>query len=122
MSTTPQAMPTPDPGTDQLSVAAAPVSNKRSAAMGVVPKQMQSWIFLTVLLVGAVGLWFSSGSSKAAKPNPGTASAAGDQLKPAVGGLSPDEVQTRLKESEEASRIAAANLHPNPPQGSDASF
>src|ERR1700746_3348610 len=116
MSTTAQATPTRDPEENELSTAAAPVSNKRSAVTGVIPKRMQSWIFLSVLLVGAVGLWFSSGTTKAAKPNPGTAFAAGDQVKPAVGGLSPDEVQTRLKESEEASRNAAANLHPNPPQ------
>lgn len=121
MSTTAQATPTPEPEANELS-AAAPVSNKRIAASGVIPKRMQSWIFLTVLLVGAVGLWFSSGTTKAGKPNPGTASAAGDQVKPAVGGLSPDEVQTRLKESEEASRNAAANLHPNPPQATDAQF
>ncbi|HEY6252118.1 MAG TPA: TrbI/VirB10 family protein [Candidatus Angelobacter sp.] len=120
MSTTAQATPTPEPEANELSTAAAPVSNKRSAATGVIPKKMQSWIFLTVLLVGAVGLWFSSGTTKAAKPN-GTP-AVGDQLKPVVGGLSPDEVQARLKESEEASRIAAANLHPNPPQATDAQF
>src|SRR5579864_7395739 len=122
MSTTPQPTPIPEPEASQLSTAAAPVSNKRTAATGVIPKQLQSWIFLAVVLVGAVGLWFSSGATKAAKPSPGTVSAAGDQLKPAVGGLSPDEVQTRLKESEEASRIAAANLHPNPPQATDAQF
>ena len=34
---------------------------------------MQSWIFLTVIFVAAVGLWFSSGSTKAAKPGRGTA-------------------------------------------------
>src|SRR5215469_4931284 len=104
MSNTPQTTPPPEPEATELSTAAAPVSNKRTAATGVIPKRMQSWIFLTVLLVGAVGLWFSSGSTRPAKPNPGTPSAAGDQVKAAVGGLSPDEVQTRLKESEEASR------------------
>src|SRR5215472_16986523 len=122
MSTTPQTTPIPEPEAPELSTAAAPVSNKRIAATGVIPKRMQSWIFLTVLLVGAVGLWFSSGSTKAAKPSPGTVATTGDQLKPPVGGLSPDEVQTRLKENEEASRIAAANLHPNPPQATDAQF
>lgn len=122
MSTTPQLTPTPEPEMPELSTAAAPVSNKRTAATGVIPKQMQSWIFLAVVLVGAVGLWFSSGSTKAAKPSPGTVATTGDQLKPAVGGLSPDEVQTRLKESEEASRMAAANLRPSLPQATDAQF
>ena len=119
MSTTPQT----NPETPELATAAAPVANKRTAATGVIPKQMQSWIFLTVVFVGAVGLWFSSSAStKAAKPRPGTASVAGEQVKPLVGGLSPEEVQTRLKESEQAGRNAAANLHPDPPPTTDAQF
>ena len=93
MSTTPQATPEPN----ELATAAAPVSNLRKAATGVIPKQMQSWIFLTVIFVAAVGLWFSSGSTKAAKSNHGTAASAADQVKPVIGGLSPEEVQTRLK-------------------------
>src|SRR5581483_12292346 len=118
MSTTPQT----NPETTELATAAAPVANKRTAATGVIPKQMQSWIFLTVVFVGAVGLWFSSsGSTKAAKPRPGAASVA-EQVKPLVGGLSPEEVQTRLKESEQAGRNAAANLHPDPPPTTDAQF
>ena len=121
MSSTPET-PIPEPEQPELSTATAPVNNKRIAATGVIPKRMQSWIFLTVMLVVAVGLWFSSGSTKAAKPSPGTPSAIGDPVKAAVGGLSPDEVQARLKESEEASRIAAANLHSNPPQATDAHF
>ena len=68
---------TPEPEEPELSAAAAPVSNKRVAATGVIPKQMQSWIFLAVVFVGAVGLWFSSSSTKAAKPKPGAAAAAG---------------------------------------------
>ena len=119
MSTTAQTTPIPEPEAAELSTAATPVSNKRTAAKGVIPKQMQSWILLAIALVGAVGLWFSSSSTKA-KPSPSTLSAAGEQLKPLVGGLSPDEVQTRLKESEEASRNAAANLHSNPPPTTDA--
>lgn len=121
MSTTPQAtQQTPEPEAPELS-AAAPVSNKRIAASGVIPKRMQSWIFLTVLLVGAVGLWFSSGSIKAAKSSPGSASST-DPLKPAVGGLSPAEVQTRLKESEDASRNAAASPRSSPPPSTDGTF
>jgi type IV secretion system protein VirB10 len=123
MSTTPQTTPPkPEPEAPELSTAAAPVNNKRIAATGVIPKRMQSWIFLAVLLVTAVGLWFSSGSTKAAKPKPATVAAPGDQVKPPVGGLSPDEVQTRLKESEQASRNVAANQHSSPPQASDAQF
>ncbi|HLJ28365.1 MAG TPA: TrbI/VirB10 family protein [Candidatus Angelobacter sp.] len=121
MSTTPQTTSqTPEQEAPELS-AAAPVSNKRIAASGVIPKRMQSWIFLTVLFVCAVGLWFSSGSIKAAKPSPGTA-AATDQVKPAVAGLSPDEVQTRLKENEDASRNAAASPHSSPPETTDGHF
>src|SRR5579864_5425472 len=121
MSTTPQATSqTPEPEAPEIS-AATPVSNKRIAASGVIPKRMQSWIFLTVLFVCAVGLWFSSGSIKAAKPSPGTA-AATDQVKPAVAGLSPDEVQARLKENEDASRNAAANPSSTPPPATDGRF
>ncbi len=119
MSMTADTKPSPEPEATELSTAAAPVDNKRVAASGVIPKRMQSWIFLSVLLVGAVGLWFSSGTTKAAKPSP---LSTGDQLKPAVAGLSPDEVQTRLKENEDASRNAAANSRPSPPPSTDGHF
>ena len=76
MSSTPQTTSqTLEPEAPELSTAAAPVSNKRTAATGVIPKRLQSWIFLSVLLVVAVGLWFSSSSTNAAKPRPGTISA-----------------------------------------------
>src|SRR5947209_19157138 len=114
-STSQTTSQTPEPEAPELSAAAAPVSNKRVAATGVIPKQMQSWVFLAVVFVGAVGLWFSSSSTKAAKPKPGAAPAAGEQIRPIVGGLSPEEVQTRLKENEAASRSAAANLHSDSP-------
>src|SRR5579863_7164294 len=120
MSMTVDTKSSPESETAELSTAAAPVTNKRTPATGVIPKRMQSWIFLAALLVGAVGLWFSSSSTKAAKANPGTPGAAAEQLKPLVGGLSPEEVQTRLKESEEASRNAAASSHLNPPPSTDA--
>src|SRR5579864_4049220 len=119
MSMTADTKSLPEPEATELSTAAAPVDNKRVAASGVIPKRMQSWIFLSVLLVGAVGLWFSSGTTKAAKPSP---TSTGDQLKPAVAGLSPDEVQTRLKENEEASRNAAANSRTSPPPSTDGHF
>ena len=104
MSTTPPVI-TQAP---ESSAAATPVSDKRTAASGVIPKQMQSWIFLSVIFVVAVGLWFSS--STKAKTNPGSASVAGDTVKPIVGGLTPEEVQRRLQESEDARRSALANL------------
>jgi type IV secretion system protein VirB10 len=122
MSSAPETTPTPEREAPELSTAATPVSNQRTAATGVIPKQLRSWILLTLLLVGAAGVWFSSGSTKAAKPSPSTASTPGDQLKPIVGGLSPDEVQTRLKESEDASRNTVANQHSNPPEASDGQF
>src|SRR5580765_7015476 len=118
MSTTPQA--TPDQ--NELLTAAAPVADKRKAATGVIPKQMQSWIFLIIIFVVAVGLWFSSGSTKTAKPRPGTASTTGEPVKPIIGGLSPEEVQTRLKESEAASRNAAASPRSNQVPTTDVQF
>src|SRR5579864_5876353 len=121
MSMTADTKSLPEPEATELSTAAAPVDNKRVAASGVIPKRMQSWIFLSVLLVGAVGLWFSSGTTKAAKPSPGAVST-GDPVKPAVAGLSPDEVQTRLKENEDASRNAAANSRANTAPTTDGEF
>jgi type IV secretion system protein TrbI len=118
MSTTPEAAPE----TNEFATAAAPVSNKRTAAPGVIPKQMQSWIFLSVVFVGAVGLWFSSAATKAAKPRRGATTSAAEQVKPIVAGLSPEEVQSRLKENDTASRNAAANAHSNPPAATDAQF
>jgi len=71
---------------------------------------MQSWIFLAVVLVVAVGLWFSS--STKTKTNPGSASVTGEQVRPVIGGLTPDEVQRRLQESEDARRSAVTNPPP----------
>src|SRR5437660_4814916 len=123
MSSTPQTTSqTTEPEAPEFSAAAAPVSNKRTAATGVIPKRMQSWIFLSVLLVVAVGLWFSSGSTNIAKPRAGTVSAAGDQVRLGVSGLSPDEVQARTKATEDASRNAAANHNASPTQSTDAQF
>ncbi len=101
MSTT---APTPVPETSQSSPAAAPVTDKRKAATGVIPKQMQSWIFLAIIGVVAVGLWFSSSAQK--PRNATTSSTSGDQVKPTVGGLTLDEVNRRT-EALEASRQAA---------------
>src|SRR5579872_6096535 len=96
-----------------VSAAAAPVSDQRTAATGAIPKQMQSWIFLSRLGVVAVGLWFSSAGQKpktAGANSPGAA----EPAKPMVGGLTPEEVQRRLQESEDARRLALANLPSNP--------
>lgn len=122
MSTPQTKSSTPEPEGPELATAVAPVTNKRTAATGVIPKKMQSWIFLTVIFVAAVGLWFSSGSTKAAKPRPSSASVGVEEVKPVVGGLSPEEVQTRLRESEQAGRNAATNLHSNAPPTTDVQF
>src|ERR1700724_2820799 len=115
MSTTPPIIETAQP-----SAAATPVNDKRTAATGVIPKQMQSWIFLAIIGVVAVGLWFSSSSPKA-KSAGKNGPAAGEQVKPIVGGLNPDDVQRRLQESEDARRIALSNPTLNQPgQPSDA--
>src|SRR5437588_499807 len=104
----------------QPSAAATPVNDKRTPATGAIPKQMQSWIFLAIIGVVAVGLWFSSSSPKARSAATNGA-AAGEQVKPLVGGLTPDEVQRRLQESEDARRLALSNPILNQPgQPSDA--
>jgi type IV secretory pathway VirB10-like protein len=115
MATTPPVIETAQP-----SAAATPVNDKRTPATGAIPKQMQSWIFLAIIGVVAVGLWFSSSSPKARSAATNGA-AAGEQVKPLVGGLTPDEVQRRLQESEDARRMALSNPILNQPgQPSDA--
>ena len=102
------------------SAAATPVTNTRTVATGAIPKQMQSWIFLGIIAVVAVGLWFS-GMGKKPKNTTGTGSATPTVAKPMVGGLTPDEVQKRLEESEATRRTEVSNLRPaGPIQLSDA--
>jgi type IV secretion system protein VirB10 len=88
--------------------AATPVTEKRIAPAGAIPKKMQSWIFLGILGVVAVGLWFS-GMGKKPKGAAGTSSQPTTQVKPMVAGLTPDEVQKRLQESEDTRRTEAQN-------------
>jgi type IV secretory pathway VirB10-like protein len=102
MTTTPPVTETPQP-----SAAATPVTDKRTPATGAIPKQMQSWILLAIMGVVAVGLWFSSSGQKA--KNASANGPAGEQARPMVGGLSPEEVQRRLQESEDARRTALSN-------------
>jgi type IV secretion system protein TrbI len=119
MSATPNIPPV-IPETPAPSVAATPVTNTRMVATGAIPKQMQSWIFLGIIFVVAVGLWFS-GMGKKPKNTSGTPSATTTQVKPMVGGLTPDEVQKRLQESEDTRRTEAVNSRPAAPiQLSDA--
>lgn len=113
MSATPQPVPqAPEP-----SPAATPVNDKRPTPSGVIPKQLQSWVYLGIIGVVAVGVWFS-GAGKTPKPKNSNAngSASVEQAKPVIGGLTPDEVQRRLDESEAARRYTATNLPPNKPE------
>jgi type IV secretion system protein TrbI len=105
MAATPNIPPVV-PETPEPSAAATPVLNKRTVATGAIPKQMQSWIFLGIIAVVAIGLWFS-GMGKKAKSTTGTGSATAGQVKPVVSGLTPDEVQKRLQESEDTRRTEA---------------
>lgn len=117
MSTKPPTPPIP-PEPPEPSAAATPVANKRTAATGAIPKHVQSWIFLGVIAVAAVGLWFSGIGHKG--KNAG-ASATAEQAKAVVGGLSPEEVQKRLQESEGTRRTEAATSRPSaPPQPTEA--
>jgi type IV secretory pathway VirB10-like protein len=119
MSTTPNIPPVP-PDASGPTAAATPVTEKRIAPAGAIPKQMQSWIFLAILTVVAVGLWFS-GMGKKPKSTAGTTAQPTTQVKPMVAGLTPDEVQKRLQESEDTRRTEARNSGDSqPPQLSDA--
>src|SRR5215472_8856029 len=112
MSTKPTTPPVP-PETPEPPAAATPIANKRIAATGAIPKHVQSWIFLGVIAVAAVGLWFSGVGHKGRNANAG--STAAGQVKPLVGGLTPEEVQKRLQESEDSRRVEAATSRPSPP-------
>jgi hypothetical protein len=105
MSTT---APTPVPENPQPSPAAAPVADKRKTATGVIPKQMQSWIFLAIIGVVAVGLWFSSSAPKA-KAIGSNGPAAGEQVRPTVTGFTTDQLQHRLEQTELAHQTALSN-------------
>ncbi len=105
MSTT---TPTPEPENPQPSPAAAPVTDKRKAATGVIPKQMQSWIFLAIIGVVAVGLWFSSSAQKP-RTTSANGPAAGEQVRPTVTGFSPDQLQHRLDQTDFARQMALSN-------------
>jgi type IV secretion system protein TrbI len=109
MATTPTTPPVV-PETPEPSAAATPVTNKRTAATGAIPKHVQSWIFLGIIAVVAVGLWFS-GIGQKSRTAKGSATA--EQVKPLVGGLTPDEVQKRTQESEDERRRDAARVKPN---------
>lgn len=99
---------TPIPENPQTSPAAAPVTDKRKAATGVIPKQMQSWIFLAIIGVVAVGLWFSSSAQKP-RTTGANVPAAGDQARPTVTGFTPDQVEHRLEQTELAHQMALNN-------------
>lgn len=114
MSSTPEVTQPPE-----TTAATTPVP-QRTAAPGVIPKQMQSWIFLSVILVVAAGMWFSSSARNNSAPNAN--SPAEPQLKPIVGGLTPEEIQKRLQESEESRQTGLKNLHPNQPADDDPRF
>ena len=119
MSTTPNVPPVP-PDLSGPPAAATPVTEKRIAPVGAVPKQMQSWIFLGILAVVAVGLWFS-GMGKKPKGAAGTSTQPTTQVKPMVAGLTPDEVQKRLQDSEDTRRTEVQNPRTTQPlQLSDA--
>jgi len=105
MSTT---TPTPAPENPQPSPAAAPVTDKRKPATGVIPKQMQSWIFLAIIGVVAVGLWFSSSVQKP-RTSSGNGPAAGEQVRPTVTGFTTDQLQHRLEQTELAHQTALSN-------------
>ncbi len=99
---------TPVPENPQPSPAAAPVTDKRKAATGVIPKQMQSWIFLAIIGVVAVGLWFSSSAQKP-RTSSGNGPAAGEQVRPTVTGFTTDQLQHRLEQTELAHQTALSN-------------
>jgi type IV secretory pathway VirB10-like protein len=87
---------TPETQPEIPSPAGTPVAERGTKPKGVLPKNLQSWAWLAILLLLAVGLFFSSSPKKAgannhtnATPNAG-----------AVGGLTPDQVQKRLQDNE----------------------
>jgi|SRR5579883_1243444 len=111
METTPTSQPettTPSPA----------ITDRSTKPQGVIPKNMQSWVWIGVILVVAVGIFFSGGPKR-----PINAAAQTDQpmLTPVnPSGLTPDQVAKRLQESEQEARRngltpvqSANNQNPN---------
>jgi hypothetical protein len=67
----------------------------------VIPKNLQSWVWLALLLLVAVGIFFS-GTTK--KPAHGNAQAPLPSAPVTAAGLTPEQVQRRLEESEDEAR------------------
>lgn len=123
--------PTPSPTQDpqqNATPAAAPVTNKRTSATGSIPKEMKSWALIIVAALIMLAVWFSGSPAKTAKP----AAGATDIHQQSVNGLTPEDVQQRLKladDNRQADLRAAQGL-PNgvlphgsdPLTGSDAAF
>ncbi|HET6844848.1 MAG TPA: TrbI/VirB10 family protein [Candidatus Angelobacter sp.] len=93
--------PTPQPET--TGTPAPAITDRSSKPQGVIPKNMQSWVWIAVVLVVAVAIFFSGTTPKKTAAGSGTNQAA---LTPAAGagGLTPEQVSKRLQDSEEAAR------------------
>jgi len=107
------AAPTPQP---EVSTPTTAVTDHSRKPQGVIPKNLQSWVWIAVILVVAVGIFFS-GTPKKKTVSSNTSDPA--VLAP-VSGLSPDQIQKRLQESElEAQRNGLGPLPPGqqPPPG-----
>jgi len=92
------AAPTPQPQ-PEVSVPPSPaITDRSSKPQGVIPKHFQSWVWIAVALIVAVGIFFS-GTPKKAHGN------ATDETAPAAaGGLTPEQVAKRLQDSEDEAR------------------
>src|SRR5262245_4566258 len=91
------AVPTPQPETPAPT---AVVSDRTKKPQGVIPKNVQSWVWVAVALITGVGIFFSSGPKK-----PKATGANEATIAPAApGGLTLEQVQKRLQDSEDEAR------------------
>jgi type IV secretory pathway VirB10-like protein len=100
MSTAPTPQPQPEVST---APAAAAVSNRTTKPKGVIPKNLQSWAWIAVLMVLAVGIFFSGTGPK--KVAAGNGAAQSPTTPAAPSGLTPDQVSKRLQDSEATARL-----------------
>ena len=107
MSTSPTLQPDTTPAP-----ASAPVTDRSTKPKGVIPKNLQSWVWIGGLLLIAVGIFFSGTGPK--RVAAGTANTPAPAQ--AVGGLTPDQVSKRLQDSEAAARATLPG-NPRSPQG-----
>src|SRR5215467_5183668 len=98
---TKMSSPATSPQSENTTPAPA-VTDRSTKPQGVIPRNLQSWVWIALILVIGVGIFFSGGPKK---PSTGSAATQPAGITPvSAGGLTPEQVSKRLQDSEEAAR------------------